>query len=99
MLRRATGAATRKCRSWSASLFVMFLGANSRPPNARLLQRIAKFTAVHAQKSIPVEPSSPVRMLTDNYIYPTSVQEVVRQKLETVATAAAQQRLGGVERR
>src|SRR3979411_1711402 len=66
MLRRATGAATRKCRSWSASLFVMFLGANSRPPTARLLQRIAKFTAVHAQKSIPVEPSSPVRMLTDN---------------------------------
>ena len=39
------------------------------------------------------------RVLAKPLIYPTSVQEVIRQKLENVATAAAQQRLGRVERR
>src|SRR5258708_36566817 len=43
MLRRATGAATAKCQSRSASLFVS-LGADGRPPVTRLLQGGAEFT-------------------------------------------------------
>src|SRR5437870_1181647 len=61
MLRRATGAATAKCQSRSASLFVS-LGADGRPPATRLLQGGAEFTILAYYEKVSVMCFAPGRV-------------------------------------
>src|SRR6266436_6912095 len=64
MLQRASGAATAKCRSRSASLFVC-LGADGRPPATSLLQREAEFTIL-PNGNDAVNAGSRFRQMTRN---------------------------------